>query len=167
MCFMLQLSKWRNCRKKLPHSFMSVLQKKKRDLKCISNISSKSVQRYIKLESWNVLFKFFKNYNQPSFCLGWLSHYFPYSGRLCGALFIASFAAVSREKGRDLTQSCDKKPYTHRSIQKATWEHKNATKNFDYTTILAHETGQTHRKSSSRSFVPGRRSSTGYSCALL
>ena len=31
--------------------------------------------------------------------------------------------------------------------------------------ILAHETAQTHRKSSSRSFDPGRRSSTGYSCA--
>ena len=24
---------------------------------------------------------------------------------------------------------------THRKIQKATWQHKNATKNFDYTTI--------------------------------
>ena len=33
--------------------------------------------------------------------------------------------------------------------------------------ILAHETAQTHRKSSSRSFDPVRRSSTGYSCALL
>ena len=40
-----------------------------------------------------------------------------------------------REKGRDLTESCDKNPYTHRTIQKATWQHKNATKNFDYTTI--------------------------------
>ena len=39
------------------------------------------------------------------------------------------------EKGRDLTQSCDKNPYIHRTIQKATWQHKNATKNFDYTTI--------------------------------
>ena len=38
-----------------------------------------------------------------------------------------------REKGSDLTQSCDKGPYTHRKIQKAAW--KNATKNFDYTTI--------------------------------
>ena len=36
---------------------------------------------------------------------------------------------------RDLTQSYDKRPYTHRKIQKATWQHKNATKNFDYTTI--------------------------------
>ena len=40
-----------------------------------------------------------------------------------------------REKGRDLTQSCDKNHYTHRTIQKATWQHKNVTKNFDYTTI--------------------------------
>ena len=39
------------------------------------------------------------------------------------------------EKGGDLTQPCDKNPYTHRTIQKATWQHKNATKNFDYTTI--------------------------------
>ena len=34
-----------------------------------------------------------------------------------------------------MTQSCDKNPYTHRTITKATWEHKNATKNFDYTTV--------------------------------
>ena len=40
-----------------------------------------------------------------------------------------------REKGRYPTQSCDKNPYTHRTIQEATWQHKNATKNFDYTTI--------------------------------
>ena len=40
-----------------------------------------------------------------------------------------------REKGRDLTQTCDKNPYTYRIIKKATWQHKNATKNFDYTTI--------------------------------
>ena len=38
-------------------------------------------------------------------------------------------------KGRDLTQSCDKNPYTNRTIQKATWQHKNTTKNVDYTTI--------------------------------
>ena len=40
-----------------------------------------------------------------------------------------------REKGRGLTQSYDKSPYTHRKIQKATWQQKTATKNFDYTTI--------------------------------
>ena len=34
-----------------------------------------------------------------------------------------------REKGRDLTQSYDKSPYTNRKIKKATWQHKNATKN--------------------------------------
>ena len=32
--------------------------------------------------------------------------------------------AIMREKGRDLTQSYDKRPYTHRKIQKATWQHK-------------------------------------------
>ena len=37
-------------------------------------------------------------------------------------------ARIIREIGRDLTQSCDKNPYTHRTIQKATWQHKNATK---------------------------------------
>ena len=40
-----------------------------------------------------------------------------------------------REKGRDLTQSSDKSAYTHRKLQKAKWQHKNATKTFDYTTI--------------------------------
>ena len=40
-----------------------------------------------------------------------------------------------REKGRDLTQSYDKSPYTDRELQKATWQHINATKNLDYTTI--------------------------------
>ena len=42
---------------------------------------------------------------------------------------------MHREKGRDLTQSYDKIPYTDRKIQKATGQHKNATKNVDYTTI--------------------------------
>ena len=41
----------------------------------------------------------------------------------------------TREKGRDLTKSCDKSLYSHRKVQKVTWQHKNATKNFDYTTI--------------------------------
>ena len=40
-----------------------------------------------------------------------------------------------REKGRDLTQSYYKSPCNHRKVQNATWQHKNATKNFDYTTI--------------------------------
>ena len=42
---------------------------------------------------------------------------------------------MQREKGRDLTQSYDKSPYTRRRIQNETWQHKNATKNVDYTTI--------------------------------
>ena len=39
------------------------------------------------------------------------------------------------QKGRDLTQSYYKSIYTHKKTQKALWQHKNATKNFDYTTI--------------------------------
>ena len=54
---------------------------------------------------------------------------------------------TEREKGRDLTQYCDKNPYTHRTIQKATWQHKNATKNFDYTTIADHWTLNTYQRS--------------------
>ena len=42
---------------------------------------------------------------------------------------------ILREKGRDLTQCYDKSPFTHRKIQKATWQHPNDTKHFDYTTI--------------------------------
>ena len=38
---------------------------------------------------------------------------------------------IGREKGRDLTQSYDKSPYTHRKIQNATWQYKNATKTLD------------------------------------
>ena len=34
-----------------------------------------------------------------------------------------------------MTQSYDKRPYTHRKIQKATRQHENASKTFDYTTI--------------------------------
>ena len=41
-----------------------------------------------------------------------------------------------REKGRDLTQSYDITPYTHRKIQKATWQHKKRHQNFGYTTIV-------------------------------
>ena len=44
-----------------------------------------------------------------------------------------NFCLNSREKGRDLTQSYDKSPYIDRKIQNAMWQHKNATKNFDYT----------------------------------
>ena len=41
-----------------------------------------------------------------------------------------------REKGRDLTQSYDKSPSPTEKIQKATWQHKNAKKIVDYTTIV-------------------------------
>ena len=49
----------------------------------------------------------------------------------------SSTSSLPRQKETDLTQSYmyDKSPYTYRKIQKATWQHKNATKNFDYTTI--------------------------------
>ena len=48
---------------------------------------------------------------------------------------VASCMAVLfiREKGSDLTQSYDKNPFTDR--KKKMWDHKNATKIFDYTTI--------------------------------
>ena len=42
---------------------------------------------------------------------------------------------IDSEKGRDLTRSYNKSPYTDRKIQKAKWQHKNAIKNFYYTTI--------------------------------
>ena len=35
-------------------------------------------------------------------------------------LYNSDYCMLIREKGRDLTQSCDKNPYTHRKIQKAT-----------------------------------------------
>ena len=41
----------------------------------------------------------------------------------------------SKRKWRDLTQSYDKSPYINRKRQKAMRQHKNATKNFDNTTI--------------------------------
>ena len=49
--------------------------------------------------------------------------------------FKISIYASHEKKGSDPTQPHDKSPYTDRKIQKATWQHKNATKNFDYTTI--------------------------------
>ena len=45
------------------------------------------------------------------------------------------YFVVFREIERDLTQSYDKSPYTDRKIQKATQKHKNASKNFDYSSI--------------------------------
>ena len=42
---------------------------------------------------------------------------------------------VLGEKGRYLTQSYDKSPYTHRQSQKAMRQHKHATQNVDLTVI--------------------------------
>ena len=51
-----------------------------------------------------------------------------------GQMSNVTYLSIISEKGRDLTQSYDKSPYTDRKIQKATWKN-NATKNSDYTTI--------------------------------
>ena len=55
--------------------------------------------------------------------------------RIQTATFHPELNLLLWEKGRDLTQSYGKSPITDRKIQKAMWQHKNATKNFDYTTI--------------------------------
>ena len=39
-----------------------------------------------------------------------------------------TFLFYRRKKGRDLTQSYEKRPYTHREIQKATRQHKTPPK---------------------------------------
>ena len=44
------------------------------------------------------------------------------------------FSISFQEKNEEVN---DKSPYTDKKIQKATWQHKNAIKNFDYTTIAA------------------------------
>ena len=44
------------------------------------------------------------------------------------SLSIHMLLTLIGEKERYLTQSYDKNPYTDRKIQKATWQHKNATK---------------------------------------
>ena len=40
-----------------------------------------------------------------------------------------------KETGRDPIQNYDQKPSHQQNIEKAKWQHKNATKNFDYMTI--------------------------------
>ena len=35
---------------------------------------------------------------------------------------------MAREKGRDLTQSYDKSPYTNRNVKRAKWQHKQRHK---------------------------------------
>ena len=44
-----------------------------------------------------------------------------------------SFCVARMKRKRKISDS--QSPYTDRKIQKATWQHKNATKNFDFTMI--------------------------------
>ena len=44
------------------------------------------------------------------------------------SILITLHTYIIRVKGKDLTQSYDKNHYTRRKVQKATWQHKNATK---------------------------------------
>ena len=57
------------------------------------------------------------------------------SGTEPSSVILSQKSISKREKGSDLTQPYDKRPYTHRKIQKATWQHKKRHQNFDYTTI--------------------------------
>ena len=52
-----------------------------------------------------------------------------------GVKYFCSVAVKTRDKGRARTRSYNKSAYTQRKIRKATWQHKHAAKNFDYTTI--------------------------------
>ena len=58
---------------------------------------------------------------------------------LCPSIFLNTvlfvFHALMVRKRWYLTQSYDKIPYTAKKSIKATWQHKNANKNFDYTTV--------------------------------
>ena len=49
-------------------------------------------------------------------------------------IFKINFQLISKyeKKGRDLTQSHDKSPYTNRNVKRAKWQHKNA---IDYSAI--------------------------------
>ena len=50
-----------------------------------------------------------------------------------------------REKGRDLTQSYDKSPYTNKNVIRAKWQHKKRHKKFDYK-VVADRQGWRDRK---------------------
>ena len=41
-----------------------------------------------------------------------------------------------REKGRNLTQSYDKSPYTNRNVKRAKLQHKQRHKKVDYTAVV-------------------------------
>ena len=49
---------------------------------------------------------------------------------------VRGFFYKRKVKGRDLTQSSDKCPYTNRKFNNAKWKHKNDTKNLDYTMVV-------------------------------
>ena len=42
---------------------------------------------------------------------------------------------IIKRKGRNLTQSPDKRPYTNKNIKKAKWQHKQLHIKFDYTAV--------------------------------
>ena len=42
--------------------------------------------------------------------------------------FLNKWQATLRERGRDLTQSYDKSPYTNRNVKRAKWQHKQRHK---------------------------------------
>ena len=48
--------------------------------------------------------------------------------RLCNHIHILHNIGTIREKGRDLTQSYDKSPYTNRNDKRAKWQHKQRHK---------------------------------------
>ena len=58
---------------------------------------------------------------------------------VCVSVFYATCNDISviykREKGRDLTQSYDKSPYTNRNVKMSKWQHEQRHKKFDYTAV--------------------------------
>ena len=56
-------------------------------------------------------------------------------GRCAMTIAHSSLRLRWAKKGRDLTQSYDKNPYTNRKVKRTKSQHKKATKKFDYTAI--------------------------------
>ena len=50
-------------------------------------------------------------------------------------LKFVSIAELSNEKGRDLTKSYDKSPYTNRNVKRAKWQHKQRNKKVEYRAV--------------------------------
>ena len=71
------------------------------------------------------------------------SRHYEFSGISCFFSCNINEITLKRRKTTQLTsifaahrrKRYDKSPYTHRKIKKATWQHKNTTNKFDYTTI--------------------------------